>query len=91
MLFEWDNEKRESNLDKHGVDFSRAVLIFRNPVLERPHDRKDYGEDRWRAVGHWKSYYMIVIYPWRGETRPIISAWKAGKNEQEEYNRRIAG
>ena len=89
MLFEWDDDKRKSNLEKHGVDFSRAVLIFRNPILERPDNRADHGEDRWRAIGYWRTSFIIVIYTWRGENRRIISAWKAGKNEQEEYYSRV--
>ena len=36
--------------------------MFRNPVLERPDDRDEYCEDRWIAIGHWDSYYMVVVY-----------------------------
>ena len=46
MLFEWDENKRESNLRKHGVDFVRAVNVFSNPILERLDDREVHGEDR---------------------------------------------
>jgi uncharacterized DUF497 family protein len=28
MLFEWDDEKEQSNIDKHGIDFSTAALVF---------------------------------------------------------------
>ena len=62
MLFEWDERKRSSNLQIHGVDFVRAAKMFRNPVLERPDDRDEYCEDRWIAIGHWDSYYMVVVY-----------------------------
>ena len=89
MLFEWDENKRQRNLQKHGVDFVRAVKMFSNPILERPDDREAYGEDRWIAIGRWQDRFMVVIYTWRGENRRIISAWKAGRNEQEEYKNRI--
>lgn len=26
--FEWDETKRQQNLEKHGVDFPRAALVF---------------------------------------------------------------
>lgn len=91
MLFEWDENKRESNLQKHGVDFVRAVKISSNPILERLDDREDYGEDRWIAIGHWQDHYMVVVTTRRGENRRIISAWKAGRHEQEEYKNRIFG
>ncbi len=89
MSFEWDEEKREANIRKHGVDFIRAAKIFANPVLERPDDREEYGEDRRIALGHWKEYFTVVIFTWRGENRRIISAWKAGKDEKEEYYKAI--
>lgn len=33
MEFEWDENKRQSNLNKHGVDFIDAAKIFNYPVL----------------------------------------------------------
>ena len=89
MFFEWDERKRESNLNKHGLDFVRAVKMFSNPILERRDDREDYGEDRWIAIGRWQTSYMVVVYTWRGAHRRITSAWKAGKNEQAAYQTRI--
>ncbi len=91
MTFEWDEEKRDANIKKHGVDFIRAAKIFSNPFLERLDEREDYGEDRIIATGHWQKYFIVVIYTWRGENRRIISAWKAGKNEKEEYYKTIYG
>lgn len=29
--FEWDENKREFNLEKHGIDFADAILIFDDP------------------------------------------------------------
>lgn len=91
MSFEWDEEKREANIKKHGVDFIRAVKMFANPVLERLDDREDYGEDRRIAIGHWQEYFMVVVYTYRSENRRIISAWKAGRDEKEEYDKAVTG
>jgi uncharacterized protein (DUF4415 family)/uncharacterized DUF497 family protein len=44
MPFEWDEEKRESNLAKHRVDFVGAVRIFDTAVLETVEPGKDYRE-----------------------------------------------
>jgi uncharacterized DUF497 family protein len=86
MNFEWDETKRHSNLLKHGVDFLDAVKIFANPVLEWPDDRQDYGEERFMSIGVFEEDYFVIISTWRGEKRRIISAWKAGNNEQEKYH-----
>lgn len=91
MSFEWDEAKRRANLQKHGVDFIDAAKIFAGPVLESIDDREDHGEERWIAVGAFESAYFVVVYTWRGETRRIISAWKAGRHEQREYHTRLGG
>lgn len=48
---EWDDAKRRSNLEEHGVDFLDAALIFENPTIEAEDTRHDYGERRFRAAG----------------------------------------
>ena len=43
MEFEWDEDKRQSNLEKHGVDFVDAVLILAEAPLILEDTRRDYG------------------------------------------------
>jgi len=52
----------------------QAGKIFENPVVERLDDRKDYGEERYIAIGHWNEEFLVVVYTWRGSNRRIISA-----------------
>ncbi len=91
MCFEWDEDKRRSNIDKHGVDFVLAAKIFANPTLEAVDDSDDYGEDRWIAIGHWGDHCLVVVYVWRGDVRRIISAWKASKNDRQAYYKSVYG
>jgi len=91
MKFEWDEQKREANIKKHGVDFVRAAKIFANPVLDCLDNSKDYGEERRIAIEHWQGYFLVVVYAWRGESRRIISAWKAGRDEKENYYQAVDG
>jgi hypothetical protein len=85
-MFEWDDDKGRENLEKHGVDFIRATMIFEYPVLTEIDGRKQYGETRYRALGHVDDEFYVVIYTWRGKTRRLISAWKAGKNGEKKYH-----
>ena len=62
MYFEWEEDKRRSNIDKHGVDFVLAAKIFANPILEAADDRDDYGEDRRMAIGHWEDHCLVMVY-----------------------------
>ena len=82
---EWGEDKWKENFQKHGVDFADAALIFDNPVIETIDDRKQYGEMRYRALGHVEDDYYIVVYTWRGKDRRIISAWKVGENGKRRY------
>ena len=89
MNVEWDEDKRERNIEDHGIDFVRAAKIFENPIVECLDDRKDYGEERDIAIGHWEENFLVVVYTWRGKNRRIISAWKAGRNEKRTYHESI--
>lgn len=91
MEFEWDEDKRRGNIARHGVDFVLAAKIFLNPTLEAPDDRENYDEERMIAIGQWEGHCIVVVYTWRGKTRRIISAWKAGKNDREAYYKEIYG
>lgn len=84
-MFEWDEEKRKDNLEKHGVDFVRAAMIFTKPVIEFTDERRDYGETRLIALGHVGDEYYRVVYTWRGPNRRLISAWKAGQDGERRY------
>jgi uncharacterized DUF497 family protein len=85
MAVEWDEEKRRSNLENHGVDFADAALIFENPVIEAEDTRVDYGEPRYRALGHVEDDFFMVAYTRRGQNRRIISAWKVDNDGKKRY------
>ncbi len=88
--FEWDEEKRLENIRLRGVDFRAAVGIFDNPTLEAEDDREDYGEPRFRALGHAGEDYYFVAYTWRGDCRRIITAWKVGQDGKKRYEALLA-
>jgi uncharacterized DUF497 family protein len=85
MEFEWDNEKNRKNIEKHGIDFADAALIFDYPVLVYEDDRKEYGEKRFCGVGVLKETDLFVSYTIRGNTIRLISARRARKDERQKY------
>jgi uncharacterized DUF497 family protein len=90
LEFEWDEAKARLNLEKQGVSFLTAAAIFLNERLERVDDREDYGEVRWIALGRVDIEVYRVVYTWRNENLVrIVSAQRAGKNEQEIYYREV--
>ncbi len=90
-MFEWDADKGQENIAKHGVDFVRAAMIFQNPVIADIDGRKQYGETRYRALGHIEDEFYVVIYTWRGKTCRLISAWKAGEYGKKKYQAILSG
>jgi uncharacterized protein len=91
MEFEWDENKRQSNLSKHGIDFVRAASIFNSPILEKEDNRYDYDESRLIAIGEANGVILFVVYTVRGSIYRIISARRATKREQQQYYQNIYG
>lgn len=85
MGFQWDPSKSIANERKHGVSFLQAVQIFRNPILKRVDDRKDYGETRFVALGHYDGDVLCVVFTEREGDLRLISARKANRYEREKY------
>ena len=83
-MFEWNEDKRLRNVEKHGIDFVRAKEIWNGCVVEAP-SPQDHGEERFIAIGQVNGVTVTIVYTWRGENRRLISARKARKNEQENY------
>ena len=74
-----------ANIDKHGVDFRLAAAIFFGPTIEADDTREDYGELRRLALGRVGTDHFVVVYTLRGQTRRLISAWKAGRHDRKRY------
>jgi uncharacterized protein len=86
MYFEWDEDKNQSNISKHGIDFAAAALVFLDyDRIEVEDDRKNYGERRYRTIGMVNKIILCVVYTIRDAKYRIISARKANKNERETY------
>jgi uncharacterized protein len=88
--FEWDQQKRTTNIEKHKVDFLIAAQIFDGKVVTRIDDRFDYGEVRWIAIGLHNDECFVVVYVKRGTKIRLITAWKGGESEREIYESGIS-
>ena len=87
---EWDEAKRQANIEKHGIDFVAAVKIFDDQFIESEDNRRPYGERRYKAFGELDGRVMQVVYTWRGDRRRIISARRARRDERRAYYAGIA-
>lgn len=85
MEFEWDSEKNRKNIEKHGVDFADAALIFEEPLLVHEDNREAYGERRFCCIGILNGIEIFVSYTWRENRLRIISARRASRDERRKY------
>ena len=83
--FEWDAEKRISNIKERSVDSRDAALIFEGPVIMKEDTRENYGEQRFRALGKVDNDYYVVAYTWRGSSCRIIGAWRVDDEGKKRY------
>lgn len=89
MLFEWDEEKNQRNIQKHGIDFSDAITIFDDEDrIEATDGRNDYGEERIQVIGEAKPGVLMAVYTWRqnGSSRRMISGRTASRKERAVYH-----
>jgi uncharacterized protein len=89
MKFEWDESKRISNLEKHGISFEEAKTIFDNPlavIFDAPYH--SIGEIREIIIGHFSQDQLLVVaFTERSGVIRIVSARLANRREANDYER----
>lgn len=82
--FEWDSNKAESNLAKHGVAFSEAATVFADPFALYFDDES--GTGNLVVIGtSLRDRLLYVVHVERGERDRIISARAATPVERSVY------
>lgn len=85
VRIEWDEAKRRSNVEKHGIDFLGVEAVFDGFTLTVEDRRRNYGELRYVTVGLLQGRVVTVVHTERGDAIRIISVRKATKYEQRTY------
>jgi uncharacterized DUF497 family protein len=95
LRFEWDAQKAETNLRKHGVSFEEARTVFLDEdALQRPDDDRSDDEDRFVLLGLSGQMRTLVVchcYRQDDEVIRLISARKANSVERAQYEYRRMG
>jgi uncharacterized DUF497 family protein len=87
--FEWDEDKSNANLIKHGIDFDDAREVFYGPVIIRGSSRNN--EERWLAIGKSDDRIVSVIFTYRHDLIRIISARHPRPDEERAYRNASMG
>lgn len=90
MKFEWDDEKAQANMEKHGVSFGEATEVFYDPnALTGEDDMHSGDEYRFFIIGYSANRLLFSVYAERHEDIiRIISARKPTAAERELYEAR---
>ena len=84
MEFEFDPQKSDSNLQKHGIDFYAAQALWNDPdLIEIPVQTSD--EPRYLLIGKIEGKHWSVVITYRSEKTRIISVRRSRKEEVEIY------
>jgi uncharacterized DUF497 family protein len=85
MVYQWNKDKATANLRKHGIDFADAVSVFSDDLAITILDER-LDEERFVTIGlDGFGRVLVVVYTLRGEAIRIISARKATRQEQRQY------
>ena len=89
--YEWDENKNQENIKKHGISFEEAVSVFRDTESLTIYD-KDHSEneDRFLIIGFsFKLRLLVVCHCYRQNDTVvrIISARKVSKAETKKYGK----
>lgn len=92
LRFEWDPNKAATNLRKHGVSFSEAAEVFKDPLALTLFDKVNSAhEDRWITLGQvGVRRLVVVVHTWQEQDADaiyvrIISAREATTYEAKQY------
>ena len=85
MAYQWNEDKAAANISKHGIDFADAVSVFSDDLaITIPDERFD--EERFVTIGiDAFGRVLVVVYTLRSDEIRLISARKATRLEQQQY------
>jgi len=91
--FEWDEDKAEANLHKHGISFEEAITVFGDALAVTIHNgQHSTFEDRFvdigRSIG---GRVLVVVYTKREGAIRIISCRRATSAERRQYEQEEFG
>ena len=92
LYFDWDTDKADSNLRKHGIAFEAASAALEDPFALEEEDQVVDGELRLRTIGMASGSLIVAvshvstILSSTDQLARIISARKATRSERNAYD-----
>lgn len=91
VQFEWDENKDQENIEKHGVSFELAQYAFADPLRVIAEDiTHSQDEQRYYCFGKVDEGIITVRFTFRGKIIRIIGAgyWRKGRKIYDTENKK---
>ena len=86
VLFEWDDGKAQTNIQKHGVTFEEAAEVFFDPFHQTGDASVNENEERDFIIGYtFSQRLLLAVFTERDDRTRIISARAATRAERIVY------
>ncbi|OZA12446.1 MAG: hypothetical protein B7Y02_07340 [Rhodobacterales bacterium 17-64-5] len=85
MMWDWDEDKRQANRLKHGIDFAELEGFDWPNAVTREDTRSDYGERRFISTARLNGRLHVCVWTLRGGQPRIIGLRKANPRERERH------
>ena len=82
--FEYDDDKSQANLEKHGIDFLDAQSLWKDPELLEIRARSD-DEPRFLVIGLIGQKHWSAVVTYRNGIIRLISVRRSRKREVDLY------
>jgi uncharacterized protein len=82
--FEYDDGKSKANLEKHGIDFLGAQVLWNDPDLLEIRAKSD-DEPRYLVIGLIGPKHWSAVVTYRNGTIRLISVRRSRRREVELY------
>jgi hypothetical protein len=86
LLFEWDQDKARTNLEKHGVSFENACEVFTDPLLFYKDTNEEDGATQ-AVIGETRNEHLLFVVHIvkQQDVIRLISARPVTSHERREY------
>ena len=84
LSFEFDLEKSQKNLEKHGIDFLEAQKLWQDLEATQVQARSET-EIRYALIAQKEGVFWTAFYTLRSSTVRLISVRRSRKKEKEVY------
>ncbi|MBV7331053.1 BrnT family toxin [Chloroflexi bacterium TSY] len=86
LRIQWDEDKRQSVLNRRNIDFAQITELFSLPYIE---DQRNDEPEQYRVIGFIGNRLVTFIVEYRQDEQDeyiwVVTAWNSTRQEQQDY------